>query len=269
MTSDLRVRPRQPSRPAPDRTPHPRMRARRVEVARDAGRRRLRRLNVVLALVCAVVWGLVVLRSPLVDVDRVQVTGATRTEPDVVAATSDIEAGDMMVGADLARAEEAVAALPWVDEVRATRMWPGTVRIVVTERDPLAVVAHPDGWAVVDAEGRVLDVVADQPGGLVVDDRTEAAPGGRVAPALRSLLRTLVRLPEGTASDVVSAASSEHGHQVTLATGEQIVLGDATDLDLKLTAARAVADDAGPEDGCRIDVRVPTAPVLTLDGSCA
>ena len=47
------------------------------------------------------------------------------------------------------------------------------------------------------------------------------------------------------------------------------MLGDGTDLDAKLAAAEAVAADAEPDEGCRIDVRVPTAPVLTTGGSCA
>ena len=64
------------------------MRARRVEVARRAGRKRLRRVEVGLALVCAVVWTMVGLRSSLVDVDRVQVVGAEHTTVEQVRATA-------------------------------------------------------------------------------------------------------------------------------------------------------------------------------------
>jgi cell division protein FtsQ len=269
MSTDLRVRPRPPGRPAPDRLPHPRMRARRVEVARDAGRRRLRRVNVVLAVVCAVVWSLVVLRSPLLDVDRVQVVGAESTADADALAASGIDTGEPLVGVDLDGAEAALADLPWVDEARVSRLWPGTVRIVLTERTPLATQAHAGGWAVVDAQGRVLAVVAERPDLVLLDGHGDAAPGGRLSPAERSVLRTLIRLPDGVRAEVTGAAAGPDGQQVTLESGELVVLGDGSSLAAKLAAADAVAADAAPEDGCRIDVRVPTAPVLTMDGSCA
>ncbi len=85
----------------------------------------------------------------------------------------------------------------------------------------------------------------------------------------RAVLRTLSRLPDGVRAEVGGAGSGPDGQQLTLAGGELVVLGDGSDLAAKLAAAEAVAADAGPEDGCRIDVRVPTAPVLTADGSCA
>lgn len=257
------------SRPPAQPSTHPRIRARRVEVARTAGRRRLRRLNVVLGVVCVAVWGLVVLRSPLFDVDRVQVVGAGRTTEAEATSASGIRTGDPLVEADLAGAETAVAALPWVDEARVSRMWPGTVRIVVTERTPLATQAHTDGWAVLDATGRVLDVVAEAPDLVVLDGRSDVAPGARLREADRAVLRTLTRIPEGLRPDVGGAAAGPDGQQITLAGGDLVVLGDGSDLAAKLAAAEAVAADAGPEDGCRIDVRVPTAPVLTTDGSCA
>lgn len=273
MTTKTPVRPRPavraPSPPPAEPSTHPRIRARRVEVARTAGRRRLRRLNVLLAVVCAVVWGLVVLRSPLFDVDRVQVVGAGRTAEAEAAAASGIRTGDPLVGVDLAGAESALAALPWVEEARVSRLWPGTVRVVLTERTPLATQAHAGGWAVVDASGRVLEVVPEAPDLLVLEGLAEVAPGARLPEADRAVLRTLSRLPDGVRAEVGGAGSGPDGQQITLAGGELVVLGDGSDLAAKLAAAEAVAADAGPEDGCRIDVRVPTAPVLTADGSCA
>jgi hypothetical protein len=112
--------------------------------------------------------------------------------------------------------------------------------------------------------------VAEAPDLVVLDGRSEEAPGTRLAAADdRALLRTLTRLPDGIRSEVRGAGSGPDGQQITLAGGELVVLGDGADLAAKLAAAEAVAADAAPEDGCRIDVRVPTAPVLTADGSCA
>jgi len=272
---ETRTRPRAEARPTAPARPrgepaHPRIRARRVEVARHAGRRRLRRLNVLLALVAAVVWALVVVRSPLLDVDRVQVSGARRLPASDVVAASGVRTGASMAELDLGRARDAVAALPWADEVRVRRMWPGTVRIVVTERRAAAAVAHPGGWARLDATGRVLDVVAGRPDSVVVLAGTrDAAPGATLGPRDRNLLRAVDRLPSALAATVAEAGRGSDGLELTLDDGYVVVLGDATDVAAKAEAATAVHQVAEEGAGCRIDVRVPSAPVLTRGGTCA
>jgi cell division protein FtsQ len=249
----------------------PRMRARRVDVARSAGRRRMRRLNVVLALVCAVVWVLVALRSPVLDVDRVQVVGAERTTIEEIRRASRTGPGAPMFEVDLGRARDGVAALPWIDEVRTTRMWPGTVRIVVTERHEVAAVAHDSGWALLDAEGRVLAVVAERPDLPALPGESGADPGGRVGADDRSALAVLGDLPTELRSLVEATAEGPDGLELVLTDGFRVVLGDGEALSAKADAAVAVRDHAGdPEaNGCRIDVRVPSAPVLTTGRGCA
>jgi cell division protein FtsQ len=256
--------------PPPGRAPHPRIRARRVEVARDVGRRRRRRLNVVLAVVCLGVWTLVGLRSSLLDVDRVQVSGTEHTSTDAVRAAAGIAPGEPMVGADLDAGTDAVAALPWTDEVRIARMWPGTVRIVVTERTPVAVVRTPGGWARLDAEGRVLDLDPARPDDLVaLTGRREVEPGGTLPDADREVLATVAALPEVLAPDVEEADRDDRGLVLALGEGWTVVVGDGEELAAKAAAARAVRAAADPADGCTIDVRVPDSPVLTPGGDCA
>ena len=62
----------------------PRLRARRIAVARDAGRRRLNRLAILGALLAVVVLAAVLARSPLVSVQTVDIDGASRTPGDAV-----------------------------------------------------------------------------------------------------------------------------------------------------------------------------------------
>ncbi len=250
----------------------PRMRARRVDVARSRGRRRMRRIKGILAVICAVVWGLVAVRSPLLDVDRVHVVGAERVPvAEVRRAAATTSTGTPMVEVDLGRARAGVAALPWVDEVRVTRMWPGSVRIVVTERHEVAAVATSgEGWALVDADGRVLDVVGAEPDLPALPGERDAAPGDALGPDDRRALAVLGDLPSTLRSTVVTTDEGADGLELVLDDGFQVVLGDGTDLVAKAEAAEAVRQHAGSGGGaCRIDVRVPTAPVLTTGRACA
>lgn len=266
MSSDVRDR---TAGPQTDTAPHPRIRARRVAVARDVGRVRRRRLNVVLALVCAVVWSMVGLRSSLVDVDRVQVDGAEQTPAGQVRTAAEVGRGEPMVSVDQGAAAEAVAALPWVDEVRVERMWPGTVRIVVVEREPVAVVATPTGDALVDGEGRVLAEAGSDTAPIRLEGRRDAAPGDTLPAADRVVLAVVGRLPPPLGADVEAATAEDRGVVLALGEGWSVVIGDDADLEAKAGAALAVRDAADPADGCTIDVRVPSAPVLTGGGRCA
>lgn len=249
----------------------PRMRARRVDVARSRGRRRMRRIKGVLAAICAVVWALVALRSPLLDVDRVHVVGTERVpEAEVRRAAATTATGTPMVEVDLGRAREGVAALPWVDEVRVTRMWPGSIRIVVSERHEVATVEHEDGWALLDAEGRVLAVVDARPDLPALPGERTAAPGRTLGADDRRALAVLADLPSALRAAVEATDDGPDGLELVLDDGYRVVLGDGTDLAAKAEAAEAVRQHAGDGgEACRIDVRVPTAPVLTTGRACA
>lgn len=254
---------------------HPRIRARRAEVARGVNRRRLRRVKGVLAVVCAVVWALVALRSPLLDVDRVQVVGAERVTVAEVRAAASTAAGTPMIDVDLGRARAGVAALPWIDEVRVTRLWPGTVRIVVSERSAVAAVATiadgDEGWALLDADGRVLEVGAAEPDLPLLPGERETTPGRTLGGDDRRALRILGALPSDLRSATTATAGGDDGLELVLDDGFRVVLGDGGDLAAKADAAEAVRQhaEAPGDQGCRIDVRVPTAPVLTTGRGCA
>lgn len=265
--TDVRTRPAPATGAAPV---HPRVRARRVEVARDVGRRRRRRLNVLLTLVAVAVWALVGLRSGLLDVDRVQVSGTEQTPVAEVRAALGAGRGTPMIDVDPGPAEARLEALPWVATARVQRLWPGTVRVVLTERTAVAAAPHPQGWAELDAAGRILAVGPEQPPALPTLATTHpGAPGTAVGGPDRGLLRTLGDLPTATRDLVAAVRRGSDGIVLDLAEGACVVLGDGSELDAKVAAADAVLGSVEVGPRARIDVRVPTAPALTPRGTCA
>src|SRR5262249_45069271 len=139
----------------------PRIRQRWVAVRRAEGRRRLRILLVVLAVVLVGTAAWVALASPLLDVDRLIVRRTVHTAPEQVTSAAQIARGDAMIWVDDGAAASRVEALPWVRSAHVERDWPGTVRITVTERTAAAWVQSGTGPAIVDGTGRVLDRIAD------------------------------------------------------------------------------------------------------------
>ncbi len=147
----------------------PRFRARRIAVRRDAGRRRLQRLADLAVLAAAGAGFLLALRSPLLDVDRIEVRAGARVGADQVRRAAAVPLGTQLVDLDLGGIGTRVAALPWVDEVQVGRDLDGTVSVSVTERTPVARLEQTGSAPLlVDGEGRVLGPAgADGPEGLV------------------------------------------------------------------------------------------------------
>jgi cell division protein FtsQ len=256
-------------------TVDPRMRSRRIGVRRAAGRRRLRRATLVLAVLAVGVGSLAATRSPVLDVDHVTVSGAHRTDVAAVVRAAGIERGDPMVGVDPGAAARRVGRLAWVGRVRVVRAWPATVKIEVHERRPAAMVQVTQARvALVDPGGRVLAIEPVGSEALPADGGPVTLTGvdGRVAEgerlpadaraALTVALAARERLP-----GVVAAVSTEL--DAALVEGGTVRFGSADRIDDKLTAVGTVLDQV--DTGCleTLDVRVPGSPALTRNGGCS
>lgn len=249
----------------------PRMRARRIEVQREAGRKRLRRAGIAGAVVAVAVgaWGIAM--TPLLDVDRVTVTGAAHTGDRAVQFATRIRRGDPMITVRLGASATRVAALPWVQTVEVTRTWPGTVRVKVAERSPAAAVpATNNGWVLLDAEGRELASAPSPPAGLLRLELPAIAPepGKTIAADARAALALAATIPESLRGRIASLRPGPDGTvegTVVLRNNAQanLLLGTPTQTAAKWLALLTVLDDADPAKLAQIDVRVPSAPALT------
>ena len=248
---------------------HPRMRSRRIEVRRDAGRRRLRRGVVVLSALVALLAVAAVVRSPLLDVDDLRTQGGEHTSPQRITAAAGIHRGTAMVGLDTEAAESRVEALPWVAEATVTRSWPGQVTVTVEERTPVAAIAVGEAsWAQVDADGRVLEMVDAAPAGLPALDGVDGriAQGeplpGETGDALDLLAAVHEALPGG-----IAAVSTDL--DVTLGYGGIVRFGSTDALDDKVVAVETVLARVDLACMALLDVRAPGAPALTRHQGCS
>lgn len=254
----------------PAQTIDPRMRERRADVRRAAGRRWLRRAGwaALVASVPALLFA--VTRSPALDVDRIEVGGARRTDVLELVGTSGIGLGDPMTDLDLGTAAVRVARLPWVDDVVVDRDWPSTVRIVVTERTPVAALAAGEGrWSLVDERSRVLAVV-DDPGDLpvLVGLGELPAPGEALEPEDADVVAVAAALPSSLEEVVTEVAVVDGAVHLTSRDGGDVLLGGADELEAKLGALATMVAKVDLTCLQVLDLRVPSAPVLTRDPDC-
>ncbi|MEZ5167911.1 MAG: FtsQ-type POTRA domain-containing protein [Acidimicrobiales bacterium] len=252
----------------------PRISARRVAVRRAEGRRRLHILlgAVAVVVLIAAAWGLT--RSPLLDLDHVRIDGVQGPRADLIREVVALETGTPMVDLDLGGVATDAMTLPWVETARAVRDWPGTVRITVVPRAPLAVLRAGDepgmlvdrhgvvtGPAPADSPLPVIAVAGDAGLGAVQED---ALPAIAVVVALPDDLRVWVE------AVTVGGAPAEGTPTVglDLVDGAVVRMGDTSLVDDKLDAVRAVL--AGAELACirEIDVTVPDLTTVARDPAC-
>jgi cell division protein FtsQ len=247
----------------------PRIHRRRVEVRRQEGRHRLRVLVGVTAVALVAGGGWVATNSRALDVDHIVVDGAVHTPAAEAAAAGHLRRGERMADLDLGAAARGIRALPWVGQVTVQRQWPGSVRVRIVEREPVAATpAQAGGSALVDATGRVLDVVPDRPAGLALlaGLPPTGGPGTTLSPDGVKVLSVALALPaelQGRVLGVGPVGGTTGEVELRLSADATVRLGPPEDLQRKFDAVRAVLAEVDMRNLAVLDVRRPDSPVLT------
>ena len=151
-------------REEPEPSPYLR-RPRRVEVRRGAVRwKRAALLAIPLVVaaggaVTACAYGLstYLSHSPRFALQETPAVGTVYASRDQVARVFSADAGRSVFDVPLEKRREQVMAIPWVENAWVVRGWPNRMRVVVTERRPMAFVRALNGTlALVDREGVLL-----------------------------------------------------------------------------------------------------------------
>ncbi len=252
----------------------PRIHRRRVEVRREEGRRRFRVLIGVTAVTAVGLAGWAATGSSLLDLDQMVIEGAVHSGPDDIRFASGLHRGERMLDVDDSVVVRGVGTLPWVQSAMVSKRWPGTVRIRVVERQPVAfTVSQAGNAALVDLSGRILAWVDVPPPGLgaLAGLPPAGPPGSTLGAEGTAALAVAVALPaelRARAAGVSPAGGGRGEVDIHLRTdgpdADGIVrLGPPDDLDRKFTAVRAVLAQVDLRNLAVIDVRRPDSPVLT------
>jgi len=202
-----------------------------------------------LALLALVGW--LVYGTPLLGVRHVEVHGATILTPEEVRAAAAIPDGTPLASLDLDAVQRRVTALTPVRHAAATRDWPFTVVIEVTERVGIAAVPRPDkAYDLIDDAGVVFHTVPTA-GDLPVLKLAAPDPAD---PTTRAALQVLTSLTPALRDRlVILVAESPARIRLELRGGKQVIWGDATENADKADAATRLLG----ETGTVIDVSAP------------
>lgn len=203
------------------------------------------------AAVAGTAW--LLLASPLLDVNEVEVTGNAGIPTEEVVSAAGIVPGSPLLTIDTTAAAGRVSQMDTVSSATVTRQWPDAVVIAVVPDAAVAFSTSGDQWEVWGATGGRLSVATEVPADLP-ELRDVPEPSRAEALAVTASLPADVRAR-------VSAVSQQEGrgYLLELKDGAGTVRwGDAQASELKATVLTAMMTAA--PDARWFDVSSPTAP---------
>jgi cell division protein FtsQ len=221
----------------------PRIRARRIAVAREQGRRRLRVVLVVLSVFVVFGSAWLVVQSPLLDVDHIVVTGIPPERVAAVIAASGVHRRDPLLLVSTGAVERRVEQVPGIGSVRVTRQLPGTLRISASEQGAALWARVPGGVALIGFDGRVQSIAPAVPL-HVLELRGLAhvpAPGKKI-PYI-AIVTVKSQLPPNFAARIGAISAASAGDvRLYLVTGGEVRLGDLSSVHDKGAVAESVIE---------------------------
>jgi len=244
---------------------NPRIAERRSKVREEQMRKRRRLFLVVIILIAFLAFAFYLTRTPILDVDTIEINGATTLTTEEIYEASQIRYGEPLVSVNTGDAAANIRKIPVIDTATVQRKWDGHIIITVTERTPVALAQHEDLRILrVDKDGRVLsqwnfgDPAFPLLGGVEVGE-----PGSFIEGSNGALEVAALATP-GVRSRLVSITQDENG-QITAKLHPQgtVIFGSSADLPAKMTALRTLLGQVDQTDIATINVSTPSTPVIT------
>ncbi|GLW12182.1 hypothetical protein Misp01_73100 [Microtetraspora sp. NBRC 13810] len=163
--------------------------------------------------------------SSVLGVSRIEVVGNVTVDRTRIQQAAGVPIRHPLATVDLAAVQGKVLGIQQIESATVDRSWPGTLRIKVVERRPIAVILAQGKAALMDRHGVVTEIRTVPPPRLPILRVDRPGPGD---PATRAALSVIDRLPEGLAVRVqaVRAASAE-SVSLMLRDGRSVVWGGA------------------------------------------
>jgi len=122
------------------------------------------------------------------ELQTIEVQGRAHTSKDVLMAVSELTLGQPMLTISLPALHDRLSTIGWVKDVAIERRMPSTIRLILTERVPMALLQTEAGHRVIDENGEIISGADPSAfGHLTVVAGNSAGPN---AAPLLNILRT-------------------------------------------------------------------------------
>lgn len=258
-------------RPRSSRRLRPSRRLRSLPAAlsdpRSFGRPRPQTLIVALLALLAAGGGYLWFRdSSFVAVQQVEIAGVHGPDAGLLESELSTEAKKMStLDFNQSALQASVARYHLVRDLTVTSSFPHTMRIVVSERLPVAILSEGGTTATVAGDGTILGAGVSSHGLPILSAPILPSPGERVSEGkLRSFLTVLGAAPKPLLHLVSSIYEGREGITVKMDNGLLVYFGDDTRPHAKWASFAAVLSDPSSAGANYIDVQIPERPAAGM-----
>lgn len=236
----------------------------RGEVRRFTRRTRVRR-RLVLAVIgivvafCTLVG--VAVFSPLLELQKITIVGASRVDPAAIHEALDNQLGTPLALVDFDEITEKLALFPLIRSYTTESVPPHTLVVTIVERQPIGMVDNGSDFAVVDPAGVVIESAPDRVVGIPV---IEAGQPTITNPAFASAIEVLLALPPELLGRVetITATTKDDVTFVLAGDIQSVIWGSADRSAFKARVLAALVATQAPTTRLEFDVSAPDAPVV-------
>jgi cell division protein FtsQ len=222
---------------------------------------------VIAAAVAIVATSLVVSRSSLLHLRHLEVVGTTSLTRAEVVRLAGLSSSTNVLWFDPGAVERRLESDPWVATATVSRRLPGTIRISVVERAPVAMIRGQRGFTIVATDGVALSTLEADPAlpEIVVLDGSSVRWGN--AEARAAAARAIAALGGGRRTVVVRAVVRAGTLTVVLDGGTRVEFGEPIGIEAKAAAARRILRWATTRRAPvgRVNVIAPDSPTVAFD----
>ena len=133
----------------------------RIDIEKARARRKLTVISVLSVIVLAVLALCFLLMAPMFDIKNIVCEGNDKISYETIVEASQIKTGRNIFLTSLNSPKKNVESLEYVEDCQVSRVFPDTVKFIITERQPAAYFSVGDFLTVTDTNGRVFDTVTN------------------------------------------------------------------------------------------------------------
>lgn len=197
--------------------------------------------------------------SPLMAVRTINVTGASRVDAAKVKDALGRFEGTPLALVDDGEVHRTLAEFPLIQRYAVERIPPGTLVVQIEERVPAIAVAKGKTFDTYDPAGVLVESAGKRPAGVPLAGGAAANPG---SPAFEAAAKTVRDMPDALRKQLATVtASSAQDVRFTLASGLEVLWGEAVDTQRKSAVLQALLTGLKGRSVQKIDVSAPNAPV--------
>ncbi len=134
----------------------------KIAMRKKRQQRKRKRIFILLCFIlCCTGIILLVFKAPFFNITKVNCKGMSTLSEKQILEKAQIEIGQNIFGISTSAAEERVATIAYVSKVEVKRSFPNIINITVSECKPQAYVTFGKKYALIDDEGKILEIAND------------------------------------------------------------------------------------------------------------